>query len=156
MVSAARVRFAAGILIAAVAVVLFASHARATFRHFDGNLRDDSWRNQLDRLVAPGDMTGLDKQFQIAALSTLPKDATYAILPPPSPEIALEGYGMNSITQSGLVPWLQYLLMPAKLVGPDTAQYVLCYGCDTTPWEHRTTWLWSDVHGHQIGKVDGR
>ena len=163
MVSAARVRtaldrfrFAGGILIVAFAVVFFATHARATYRHFDANLEADSWRNQLDRLVAPGDMTGLDKQFQEAALSLLPKDATYAVLPPPSPQVAEDSYGMNSITQAGLVPWLRYLLLPARLDTPEKAQYVLCYGCDTDPWDRRTTWLWKDVHGHEIGRVNGR
>lgn len=151
-----RIRFAGGLLVVAGAVFLFVTHARSTYRHFDSTLQADSWRNELDRLVAPGDMTGLDKQFQLAALSLLPEHSTYAVIPPPNPQVALEGYGMNSITQAGLVPWLQYLLLPRRLADPSVAQYVLCYGCDTTPWERRTTWLWKNVHGQQIGEVKGR
>jgi hypothetical protein len=150
------IRFAGGVGLVAVAAFLFATHARSTYQHFDSTLRAEPSRNELERFVAPGDMTGLDRQFQEAALSLLPTDATYTVIPPPTPAVALEDYGMNSITQAGLVPWLRYLLLPRRLEATDTAQYVLCYGCDTTAWDKRTTWLWKNVHGQEIGKVNGR
>jgi hypothetical protein len=151
-----RVRFGGGLLCLLVAVAVLLYQAPRTYRSFDANVAANSWRNRLDRLVAPGDITGLDKEFQLAALSLVPPNATYAVLAPPNPDVAEKAYGMNAITQAGLVPWLRYLLMPARMTDPEHARYVLCYGCDTDPWDPRTTWLWKNVHGEQVGKVRGR
>jgi hypothetical protein len=148
------VRFGGGVACILAALWVFVDRAPTAYREFNANVRDNRWRGMLDRLVAPGDITGLDKAFQEAALATIPKDATYTIVPPPNPEVAERAYGMNSITQEGLVPFLRYLLLPARLTGSN-AQYVLCYGCDTTPWDGRTTWLWRNDRGQLIGKVHG-
>jgi hypothetical protein len=149
-------RFGGGLACVLVAAGVFFNHAPAAYRDFNANVTANSWRNTLDRLVAPGDITGLDKGFQEAALSILPADARYTVIGPPTPEIGLKNYGMNDITQAGLVPFLRYLLLPARQVAPEAAQYVLCYGCDTTPWAHNATWLWRNENGDLIGRVNGR
>lgn len=149
-------RFGGGVACVGVAAFVFLTHGPRAYNDFNANVTANSWRNTLDRLVAPGDITGLDKGFQEAALSTLPADASYTVVGPPTPEIGLKNYGMNDITQAGLVPWLRYLLLPARQVADDAAQYVLCYGCDTTPWDKHTTWLWRNTNGDLIGRVNGR
>jgi hypothetical protein len=48
---------------------------------------------------------------------------------------------------------MQFMLLPRRRVDPDEAQYVLCYACDTGPWDHRTDWLWKNEHAEAIGRV---
>ena len=65
-------------------------------------------------------------------------------------------YGINPITYETAVPVLRYLLLPAWPVDPADARFVICFGCDTDPWDRRTTWLWKDNRGDAIGRVKGR
>ena len=156
------VRLGGGLLCVVVSLGVLLYQGPRTWNALDRNANENSWRNKLDRLVAPGGFTGIDKQFQEHALLLVPKDATFTVVPPPSPEVAEKDYSMNAITQEGLAPWLRYLLMPARETDPGSARYVLCYGCDTRPWDAVTTWLWiSDrgqstsvrQHGLKIGRV---
>jgi hypothetical protein len=157
-----RIGLAGGVVCVAVTFGVLLYQAPRTFDSLNRNAGDNAWRTRLDRLVAPGNFTGIDEQFQEHALALVPRDATFTVVPPPSPEVAEKDYGMNAITQEGLALWLRYLLMPARETDPGSAQYVLCYGCDTRPWDAVTTWLWiSDrglstnvrQHGLRIGRV---
>jgi len=157
-----RIGLVGGLLCVAVSFGVLLYEVPRTFDAFNRDADESSWRNRLDRLVEPGNIVGIDKQFQEHALSLVPKDATFTVVPPPSPEVAEKDYGMNAITQEGLALWLRYLLMPARETDPGSARYVLCYGCDTRPWDGVTTWLWiSDrgrstsvrQHGLKIGRV---
>jgi hypothetical protein len=35
-------------------------------------------------------------------------------------------------------------------------EYVICWGCDTSPWDGRTTWLFRNDQGVAIGRVNRR
>ena len=82
--------------------------------------------------------------------------ANYAVLMPATLADAAP-YGINAITMEGGPAFLRYLLLPRWQVADQTlARYVICFGCDTTPWDHRTIWLWKDVKGDAIGRVRGK
>jgi hypothetical protein len=108
-----------------------------------------------DRLLTTGAIQGVPRGLQSEALALIPPRSDYAVLLPATLDAAA-AYGINSITYATAVPFLRYLLLPSWPVDPGQARYVICFGCDTGPWDQRTTWLWKDSHGDSIGKVRGR
>jgi len=150
------VRFVGGVLcVLAVAVVLVLQVPHRfewAKRTYDAN----AWRPPVRRLLHTGETYLIPTDFQEAALTYLPPRSTFAVLPPPSPEIAAKGYGIPYLTLIDLPFWLQFLLLPSRMVAPDVAQYVLCFACDTDPWSPRTTWIWKNQTGELIGKVNRR
>ena len=125
------------------------------YDEFQTNYTENAWRNPVERKLATGDMMGFDFEYQKAALAILNGRATFAPVAPPDVEIAQRSYGINDITYNAIPSYFAYLLLPTREVAPEVAQYILCYGCDTTPWDHKVTWLYNDTHGHSIGKVNG-
>jgi hypothetical protein len=154
--AADRVRRLVGFGCVVVAFVTFGLEAVPSYRHFESAYQADAWRTPLDRQTATGDILGLDREYQLRALALIPRTATFAVLPPPSPAVAAQAYGINSITFNALPGFFLYWLLPAREVAPEKARYILCYGCDTTPWTHRTTWLFTNTHGDLIGRVNKR
>ncbi len=65
-------------------------------------------------------------------------------------------YGIQPVTFEVVARYLFYELLPSVPASSATAQYILCWGCNTAPWDHRTTWLYTDTQGVAIGKVRGR
>jgi hypothetical protein len=65
-------------------------------------LDDQAARNarggDTGRLLAAADSIDVDNDFVLAALSTLPADARYTVLLPPSAEIAASTYGIGALT----------------------------------------------------------
>jgi hypothetical protein len=151
-----RLRFAGGVLCVLVATVLLGLQAPRAFRAFNSQVRDNEWRTPVGRLVHTGDVAGIPHDFQEAALAYVPRRSTFAVLPPPSYEIAQKDYGIVPVTIDQLAPYLQFLLLPSRLVEPTVAEYVLCFACDTDQWDKRTTWLWKNTTGDAVGKVNGR
>ncbi len=124
------------------------------YDEFQTNYHDNAWRNPFERKLATGDTMGFDFEFQKAALSILSGRSTFAPIAPATTEIAQSSYGINDITYNAIPSYFAYFLLPNREVAPEDAQYILCYGCDTTPWDHRVTWLYNDSHGYSIGKVN--
>lgn len=149
----ARGVFAAA-LVACAAVVLLLRLPGA-LRQFDDQAAQNARGGDTGRLLAAADTLDIDNDFVVASLSTLPPDARYAVLLPASADVAAKTYNIGSLTLAGLPGYLQYLLLPRRQVQPADAQYVLCYACDTSPWDKRTTWLWKNAHAVAIGKVNG-
>ncbi|MEI8105177.1 MAG: hypothetical protein WCH31_04950 [Actinomycetes bacterium] len=153
---AERLRRAVGLGLAIVAILSAAARAPGAFDYVLGQHREAAGRTAADRTLATGNILGIDRAYQSAALSLVPPTATFAVLVSSSPAVAERDYGINSLTYVALPRYLLFLLMPAREVPARTAQYVLCYGCNTDPWDGRTDWLYSDLHGHAIGRVNGR
>jgi hypothetical protein len=147
-------RAVAALLLGAVAASSLLIRLPAAFRGMDDQAKKNSGTDAPHRILAAADSLDIDNDFVTAAPSVLPPDASYAVLLPPSPEVAASSYGIGQITLDGLPGFLQYLLLPRRQVPPDQAQYVLCYACDTDPWDHRTSWLWKNDHAVAIGKVN--
>jgi hypothetical protein len=127
----------------------------AATRDLDAQATRNARGGDLGRMLAAADSIDVDNDFVAASLTVVPQDASYAVLLPPSPEVAAKSYGIGAITLSGLPGYMQFMLLPRRQVMPEEAQYVLCYACDTSPWDHRTSWLWKNDHGVAIGKVNG-
>jgi len=139
-------------LVATAAIVL-AVEIPSAVKLFGDTATANAQRDRPGRILMGADALNVDNDFVLAALSTLPSSARYAVLLPPSPEVAESGYGINPLTLQGLPDYMQFMLLPRRRVHPEEAQYVLCYACDTGPWDHRTDWLWKNEHAEAIGKV---
>jgi hypothetical protein len=137
----------------AIAAIVLAIEVPSALNLFDDTARTNAQRDRPGRLLLAADSLNVDNDFVLAALSTLPQDARYAVLLPPTPEVAQSQYGIDPLTLQGLGAYMEFMLLPRRRVDPDDAQYVLCYACDTGPWDHRTDWLWRNEHAEAIGKV---
>jgi hypothetical protein len=122
-------------------------------------LADQTTRNarggDTGRLLVAADSIDVDNDFVVAALAVLPADAHYAVILPPNPEIAASSYNIGALTLSALPGYMQFVLLPRRQVPPENAQFILCYACDTSPWDNKTTWLWKNDHAVSIGRLNG-
>ncbi len=109
--------------------------------------------NGLARELAPGDALGIDHDYQLQALALIPRGATFAVLRPFNTDVALNFYRLDPAAFEALPAYFQYLLSPAREVSGSVAQYILCYACNTTPWDGRTDWLFTGINGEAIGRV---
>lgn len=137
----------------AIAAIVLAVEIPQALNWFGDTAKANAQRDRPGRILAAADSLNVDNDFVLAALSTLPANARYAVLLPPSPEVAQSQYGIDPLTLQGLGDYMQFMLLPRRRVDPDEAQYVLCYACDTGPWDHRTDWLWKNEHAEAIGRV---
>jgi hypothetical protein len=143
-----------GVLIVIVAAALLAFRAPHAFHGFRNGERAAAGRNGLNGALAGADSLAIDDGFVLAAVQTLPDRARYKLLLPPSLEIAQKTYGIDPLTLDALPPFMREVLLPRLPVDePARNDYVLCYDCDTSPWDSRTRWLWTDKAGHAIGRV---
>jgi hypothetical protein len=149
-------RFWGGVVCVVVSAGVLVAAAPDAFRLFDYDTNNDSWRTPLGRLVHTGDVNGFPHDFQQGALDNVPPGSTFAVLPPVTPEDGEKYYGIPAVAAYTVTPYFQYLLLPSRLVPPEQAQYILCFACDTDPWDARTTWLWKNTNGMGVGKVNGR
>jgi hypothetical protein len=149
-------RFVAGVLCVVATAAVLVLHVPDTFSWTDSTVHDNAWRSPLRRLVHTGDVNDIPHDFQEAAMTYVPTGSTFAVLPPPSPEIAQSGYGIPPVALVELPYYMQFLLLPSRMVDPSVAQYVLCFACDTDRWDKHTTWLWRNTAGESVGKVDRR
>jgi hypothetical protein len=149
-------RFVAGVLCVVVAAGVLIERWPTAFRGFNTAVKYDSWRPPIRRLVHTGDVNGIPHDFQEAALAYVPPRSTFAVLPPTSVESAAKYYGIPAVALDAVDPYFQFLLLPSRLVAPEDAQYVLCFACDTSPWDARTTWIWKNTNGDGVGRVNAR
>lgn len=146
-------RIVALVLLVVTALALVVRLPAAT-QELDDQAARNARGGDTGRLLAAADSIDVDNDFVVASLSVLPTDARYAVLLPPSPEVAASSYGIGALTLSALPGYMQFMLLPRRQVGPEEAQFILCYACDTSPWDHKTTWLWKNDHAVAIGRVN--
>jgi hypothetical protein len=152
-----RVRFAVGLVCVAAAVVLFAQKVPNTVSGLDASVRAEAYiTDPVGRQLTSGDILGISRDLQAEALAKIPPRSKYALLLPANEQAASAGYGIGTVAYETVGPWLNYLLLPSYQVSPEEARYVICWGCDTSPWDHRTTWLYGNGQGVAIGRVRGR
>jgi len=153
-VHVAGVRFAGGVLCVVTVAVVLALQLPHRFEWTKSAYDDNSWRSPVRRLIHTGETYDIPTDFQEAALTYVPPRSTFAVLPPPSVEVAQKGYGIPPLTLIELPFWMQFLLLPSRMVDTAHAQYVLCFACNTDPWVNRVSWIWKNDAGEAIGKLN--
>jgi hypothetical protein len=152
-----RARFAIGVVCVLAAAALLILKVPRTIGNLDSSVRGNAYiTDPIGRSLTEGDMLGISRDLQLQAIAKIPRGSAYAVLLPSDQQLASSGYGIEPVTYETLAPWLNYLLLPSRQVSPKDARYVICWGCDTTPWDHRTTWLFDNDQGVAIGRVRGR
>ena len=143
----------------AVAVTVAAAAAAivrlpAALNSFDDRARFNASQSALGREIAGADAENIDNTFLVEALRLVPPRSSYAILLPQSLAVA-KTYDIAPATYHALPGFVQNALLPRRQVEPDKAQYLLCYACDTDPYDKRMRRLWQDPHGLVIGRLTG-
>lgn len=124
------------------------------FDSFRSSAAATQGRNTYAGALAGADSLGIDNPFVAAAVDTLPTNAGFAVLLPASSAVAQQNYGIAGLTYQALPEFMREVLLPRlPTATPGKGDYVLCYDCDTSPWDARTHWLWTDSKGHAIGLV---
>lgn len=106
----------------------------------------------LDRETAAADPLGIDNTFVLEALQLVPAGKTFAVATPATDAIA-STYGIQPVTRDALPGYMQDLMLPRREVDPARADYLLCYACDTAPFDPRMTRLWQSDKGYVIGRL---
>jgi hypothetical protein len=125
----------------------------AAFHTLDTRASVNAKQSTIGRTIQGADGLGIQNEFVVQALSLLPKDATYVVEQPLSVAVAAK-YSISPTTLLALRGYMRFLLLPRREAAPERAQYLLCYACDTSPFDKRgMTRLWSDPRGFVIGKL---
>ncbi|MFN2628013.1 MAG: hypothetical protein ABR569_05165 [Gaiellaceae bacterium] len=120
--------------------------------HFDGLAAYAAHRTPLERELAGADSADIDNIFLEKALDIVPRNSTYALLEPASIDVAQRSYKMAALTYLALPGYVRFLLLPRREMPPSSASYILCYFCDTSPFDQRWTRVWeSSDRGLVIG-----
>jgi hypothetical protein len=152
--SAATVRRALAVAFVAAAAVVFLVRLPATFDDLDSRASVNAKQSPIGRTIQAADGLGIEDQFAVEALMLLPQHATYVVAEPSSPKAA-QTYGISPTTLLALDGYMRFLLLPRREVSPSSAQYLLCYACDTDPFDKRgLKRLWTDPHGFVIGRIE--
>ena len=107
----------------------------------------------LYRATAGADAEGIDNTFLAEALQLVPANATYAVVVSQTPAIA-QTYGISAATYDALGAFVRNVMLPRRPADPAKAQYVLCYACDTDPFDKRgMKRLWQNGKGLVIGEL---
>lgn len=141
----------AAVLLAVAAVVLLVRLPGA-FGSFDDRASFYGGRSPLGRNTAAADGLAIDNEFVSQALTLVPQGATFAVALPPSQAVAQQ-YGIPPVTLAALAPYMQDLLLPRREVDPGHAQYLLCYACNTDPYDPHMQRLWQSPKGYVIGRL---
>ena len=155
VVALARARFAVGVACVAVAAALFVYELPREARSSDRAVHFYAYVTTAQtRLLTTGDGLGMPLFLQIAALRKIPRGSDYALLVPPTAELARRA-GIGEITYQTVAPWFRYLLLPLEPTSPARARYVICWRCDMAAWGRRVVWIWREQSRMGIGRVRG-
>jgi hypothetical protein len=149
----ANIRRAFAIAAALAAAVVFVARVPPTLRDLDRRASFNAHETPIGRIIQGADGLDIDNDFLVQALTRLPPRATYTLQLSQSPQVA-RGYGIVPTTFHALPGYVEYLLLPRRSMDPRRAQYLLCYACDTTPFDPHLHRLWTDPHGYVIGRLE--
>ena len=139
-------------LLATAAAISAVVQLPTALKNFDDRATFNSSQSAVGREIAGADAMDIDNVFLEKALELLPSNTTYAIRQPQSIAVA-KSYGISPTTYNALPGFVQNVLLPRRQVDPDAARYLLCYACDTDPYDKRMRRLWQDPHGLVIGEL---
>jgi hypothetical protein len=147
------VRLVAGLSLTVAAVVILTLRIQSTVDYMRGTAAAEVGRNDEGGALAAADMVGLNDDFVRAAIHVLPRSARFAALVP-DPFQAQKTYGVSPTTIEAVPDLMREVLLPRReVVTPGKGTYIVCYLCDTSPWDRRTHWLWRGSAGGLIGLV---
>lgn len=140
------VRLFVGVIAAAALVAVLVEFGGA-YGSLDRRARGNRNSTLDQRNLMAAYATDMSRDFVRAARDLVPPDATFAVetgdkvvVSTPVSIYAVRGYS-------------QYQLYPRRLVGTDTAQWLLCYGCDQPAVAGRFDPVWAAESGIAIMKA---
>jgi hypothetical protein len=136
----------------AAAVVSLVIRLPSAVSNFDDRASANDRIAGVDREIKGADGEDIDNEFLKQALRLVPATARYAIVRSQTPEVAQQ-YGIVAATYNALPAFVQDIMLPRRQVEPASAQFVLCYACDTDPFDSRMTRLWENQQGLVIGRL---
>jgi hypothetical protein len=98
-----------------------------------------------DREIAGGNSVLADQQLAYEARAIIPRGAPYRLVI--GPKVTKQA----SLSTASLPGWLRYFLMPRR--ESNSAQWVICYGCDPAALGARYVSLWHDEYGISVGHL---
>jgi hypothetical protein len=140
------------VAVAVAAAAVFVARFPAAVRMLNERARTNAHLSATGRTIQGADGLDISNDFLVQALRLLPRDATYTVQEPPSAELS-RGYGISTTTYDALPAYVEYLLLPRRPADAHTADYLLCYACDTKPFDARLQRLWTDPSGLVIGRL---
>ena len=146
-------RVLAAAALAIYAAVVLSTRVPTVLHDLRSQARAEAGRNDEGGALAAADEVELNNDFVRAAIHTVPHTAQFAVLYP-DPATVQQTYGIDPVTLDALPPLMTEVLLPSRSVSvPVRGAYILCYVCNTSPWDTRTHWLWRNDKGMAIGQV---
>ena len=153
--SAAHARRATALLAVAATAVAVAVRIPSAVRSFDRGASYGAGQKAYGGALAAADGVLIPDAFVATALEVMPPRARYALLLAPTLKIAETDYHLAKNTYLALPGLMFEVLLPRVPVAvPMKGEFVICDGCDTSPYEGRTHWFWGDEYGRKIGLVE--
>lgn len=103
--------------------------------------------NYDDREFAGGNSLVVDKRALYQARSLIPEDGTFRVVAGPGVD------GATELTEPYIDQFARSFLMPRR-PSPE-AEWILCYGCDTSSLEQPADVVWDNGVGISILRVSG-
>lgn len=151
--TAARIRRGLALAVTAAAVAAVLVRLPGVFHTLDSRASFNAKESPIGRTIQAADGLAIDDQFAVEALTLLPRNATFAVEQPATLHLAQQ-YGIPPTTLLALEGYMRFLLLPRREVPAARAEYVLCYACNTDPFDKRgMKRLWTDPHGYVIGRL---
>jgi hypothetical protein len=142
----------AAIGVAALAAAVFLVRLPSVISDFDHRASVNAKQSALGREIQGSDALDISNEFLKQALGLIPRGATYVLERPPSVQAA-QSYHISPTTFNAVPDYTRFVMLPRRETSPDQAEYLLCYACDTAPFDKRMTRLWTDPQGFVIGKL---
>jgi hypothetical protein len=137
------VRVGAGLILACAIVVLL---IELPGRVDSLSKQADSPKPLVERSMYAAYSIDIDRGFLLAARQLLPRNATFLVETGPNTGIS------TPVTLTGLPSYASYFLLPRRQILEDTADWLLCYGCDLGRWKSSFTTVWDAGNGLVIAR----
>ena len=135
------------LVVAAAATVCVLVAFGGAYGSLDRRARDNRNTDSDYRLLAAAYATDLSRDFVRAARDLVPAAATFDV------ETGDKVHASTPVSIYAARGYSQYQLFPRRLVTPDKADWLLCYGCDTALYAKRFQLVWSGEEGVSILKA---
>jgi hypothetical protein len=130
-----------------IAVVVGVVYLVRAVDHLGETAATNAAANYDDREFAGGNSLVVDKRALYQARSLIPESETFRVVP--GPGVA----GATELTEPYIDQFVRYFLMPRRPSAD--AEWVLCYGCDTSSLEDPADVVWDNGAGISILKRSG-
>jgi hypothetical protein len=132
------------IVVLALTVAFGAVYFVKAMSQLDDTADANSALNYDDREIAGGNSVIVDQAAAYEARGLIPRDAGYRVV---------IGSGLRqrtALTEKNVEGWFQYFLMPRRQ--RPSADWIICYGCETAELGGTYVVRWHDDEGISIGQ----